>query len=583
MDSAKKIELEKLLGELCNGTSTAQQEADLRQILLASDEAQQFYIDYLNTHADMVAFARQGIPALMSGTTDALSDNDISDMDSVQPPISLADETHLPKLESSPTRFPLTSMALWGTVACIGLVFASWWYGNPFVTSPAGNNSPAVAGAPADTENEKKSPLYIAQLVKFSGDVVWRNNTYPSEFLLRLRRGDRIDIETGVVEVEYYSGAVLTLKGPCSFVATGESSARLEEGRLTGKVSGGDFFVTTPTAKVIDLGTEFGVSIDAKNQTDVFVFDGKVEVVSDMVPKATKKSVMLTEGMTAKVDAEGSIGETDDFDVDGDTAFVRQNEVSLFGADGEISLVDLFSANSNVQSRLSGMIAPDSGEADQNPWLRDDGPGYRISNGYQKTQWHPFVDGVFIPAIVGEYSQSTSGGHTVDLPRTSGRTWGPIWSRRKIGRSNGDASVEDYWGTKTLDGVVKKLDTCKTGLIGMHANVGLSFDLNAIRKSGHQPRRLKVTVENLDNSLVKDPEWAEQWRFDADFQVFVDGKLSASRMNFARVDGAMELVVDLGPQARFLTLVSTDSGGPFENTEGFDHVVLMDPILELTD
>ena len=77
------------------------------------------------------------------------------------------------------------------------------------------------------------------------------------------------------------------------------------------------------------------------------------------------------------------------------------------------------------------VIAADTGESDQHPWLRTDGPGYSMSTGYHTTQWHPFVDGVFVPAAVGVDTLLDSSGNRVDLPESTGRTWGPIWSRRQ--------------------------------------------------------------------------------------------------------------------------------------------------------
>ena len=59
---------------------------------------------------------------------------------------------------------------------------------------------------------------------------------------------------------------------------TGPAGGTLESGRLTGKVDDGKFWLTTPTAKVIDLGTEFGVTVGPTSNTDVCVFDGEVQV-----------------------------------------------------------------------------------------------------------------------------------------------------------------------------------------------------------------------------------------------------------------------------------------------------------------
>lgn len=105
---------------------------------------------------------------------------------------------------------------------------------------------------------------------------------------------------------------------------------------------------------------------------------------------------------------------------------------------------------------------------------------------------------------------------------------------------------------------------------------------------GVRPVKFRTIVENLENSIargmshLRSPEWALSKRFYADFQVVVDGELRASRIDFTRADGEIEIQVDLFQKDRFLTLASTDGGGKIA-VDGFDRVVLVDPTLELAE
>ncbi|MCM2374914.1 hypothetical protein [Aporhodopirellula aestuarii] len=421
------------------------------------------------------------------------------------------------------------------------------------------------------------STNYIARITKISPGVVWGKGASESEFLLRTVEGDSIDVRQGLVELEYYSAAKIILHGPCVFVTSGANSGRLEEGRITGRVDGDRFHLMTPTATVIDLGTELGVSLSETAETNVHVFDGEVEVRSEHSGDGATSSVSLTQGMSARVDRHGAIEHAE---LENTGSYIREFPSDPHSDPSLISLVDVFCATSPNHVNLSGVIAPDSGEPDRRPWLDEDGPGHRYSAGLQVTAWHPFIDSVFIPWNDGVDLDIDSMSNRVDLPESQGRTWGPIWARRKINGSNLNYRVEDFWGTLTLDVVMERLSKSEIGMIGMHANVGFSVDLREVRQLGGTPRQFSGIVANLDNSKIKDAdatEWLNANRFSADFRVFVDGKLRASRLDFTRADGELELSVDLQPTDRFLTLISTDA----DSFDGFDHVVLIDPVLRL--
>ncbi|TWT80790.1 FecR protein [Planctomycetes bacterium CA13] len=479
---------------------------------------------------------------------------------------------------------PFSSITWLSVVAATLLIGVTLgWYWLPLMQTTAENKSvteivPAVKNAPTTDDAVDSEPLYVAQITSVTTDVVWGKGTAAADFLLRVRRGDRLEIETGLVHVEYFSGAKLIINGPSTFVTTGIHSGRLERGQVTGKVEGGDFLLTTPSARVLDLGTEFGVAVNDANGTDVCVFDGEVEVLSDLAGSESRRPVSLTEGMSARVDHEGDINQALAVDT---KQFTREFPGTLSRDASQISLVDLLSATSENHFRLAGVIAADTGAPDQNPWLKNDGPGNSLSRDYQRTFWHPYVDGVFIPTESGTNTQLDSLNHQVNLPNSSGQTWGPIWSRRKINGPSAMVVLDDYWGTETLEHVIKRLDHCNTGMIGIHSNAGVTFDLDAVRRHAGSPTEFSGILSNLDNSELRratpDPNWLKKKHFSADFRVFVDGELRASRLDFSRADGEMTISVKLTDEDRFLTFVSTD----FDTFNGFDHVVVIDPVLNL--
>lgn len=109
-------------------------------------------------------------------------------------------------------------------------------------------------------------------------DPVWER-----EDTIGARLGDEaIRLLAGEVEVTFDSGAVVTLRGPVEFQPRSAGQLLLKHGRLSATVPqpATGFTVNTPTAEVVDLGTEFDVNVKQTGESDVLVRKGVVEVGS---------------------------------------------------------------------------------------------------------------------------------------------------------------------------------------------------------------------------------------------------------------------------------------------------------------
>ncbi len=97
-----------------------------------------------------------------------------------------------------------------------------------------------------------------------------------------MRAGKTLRLERGLAEIEFEKGARVILQGPAGIELVSGSCARLFHGTLTARVSKGaiGFTVLSPRGKVVDLGTEFGLSVDQRGATTVRVFAGEVEAFS---------------------------------------------------------------------------------------------------------------------------------------------------------------------------------------------------------------------------------------------------------------------------------------------------------------
>lgn len=124
----------------------------------------------------------------------------------------------------------------------------------------------------------------------------------------RLAPGERVGkghlrLAAGVVRLDFAKDVRLTLEGPADLELIGPGETRLHSGKLTANVppDGIGFQVHTELAKVVDLGTTFGVSVATNGATDVAVYEGLVAVTS----LASREEKVIEEGSEVTVN-EGS-------------------------------------------------------------------------------------------------------------------------------------------------------------------------------------------------------------------------------------------------------------------------------------
>lgn len=234
----------------------------------------------------------------------------------------------------------------------------------------------------------------------------------------------------------------------------------------------------------------------------------------------------------------------------------RRNAIdhSLARLEGKgISLADLVGGGNGTGSgKYRQGIDPRSGVVQ----TRDFGDLANVKvNHFTKTKL-PFIDGVFIPDGQGRKAVipvSSTGITVTGLPTTSGKAWDAI--------RNGPVGSQH-------SPVAGGIDFTKDGhsLLGLHANAGITFDLDAIRKtSGEKGMRFTAKLAYFG---AEGPHAADVW-------VFVDGVKVFEARGLGRKDGLRDLDLALPVKARFLTLVSGDGG----NGYGHDQVGFGDPRL----
>ena len=97
-----------------------------------------------------------------------------------------------------------------------------------------------------------------------------------------------LDLATGTVQLRLENGALVTLTAPVAAEFISPLRVRVQRGQLTADVSGGGkgFVVEANGAEVVDLGTQFGVKVREKGETDVVVFEGEVQLQKASISKS---------------------------------------------------------------------------------------------------------------------------------------------------------------------------------------------------------------------------------------------------------------------------------------------------------
>lgn len=416
---------------------------------------------------------------------------------------------------------------------------------------------------------------FAARIVSMSENTLWAPDAGPRDFLMRLSAGEQLTLTKGVVKLEFASKAFAVLTSPAELEILGPGEVLLHQGKLTGRSEEGDFIVRTPSAYVVDVGTAFGVSVNGRMETDIIVFDGEVHVQRT---SASERKVRLTSGMSIHADESG-LGESS---TDMDQALFNREfngERPSNLAPNELSLVDIVCGSARGEYRSAGSIDPEMGTWSTLPWSETKGVRGRVGHGkVVPVNWNPWVHGIFVPTNRGGELVVDLNGGTVDAPAISGGAWGSVWARRHIDRqldplaSKVDKDAEGFWGAGTTTALFDRSRWVRDGIVGMHANVGITIDLEAIRKEHESSlQSFRGVLAHLEKSHVSQPFHPQA---QTTFQVYVDGELRYERKDFCRLDGDAMFGAELHDDDRFLSLIVLDSNdGPI-----YDRVILMDPV-----
>jgi hypothetical protein len=248
------MELTELCNALVDGALNDAQRARLPTMLAASEEARRYYIRFTGLSASLHQYA--------------------GEMQSEAPDVVV----EMPRLWQR-TGFWWSLGSLAAAAAIVGAV----WFGTV--------NNPALAEEGGD---------FVAQVTGVRDCPL--NPGDP------LRRGQRLELTQGAVEIAFDCGAQITLEGPAVLHLNSAWGATLQRGTLKANVPAEaiGFRISNPAVDVVDLGTEFSLVAGPADTAELFVLKGKVEATPREQP-----AILMQEQQSRRFSPTGSSDVTD--------------------------------------------------------------------------------------------------------------------------------------------------------------------------------------------------------------------------------------------------------------------------------
>jgi hypothetical protein len=385
--------------------------------------------------------------------------------------------------------------------------------------------------------------------------------------------GQSLLLREGCAEFKFNNHARITIEGPSEFQFLAEDQIKLIYGRLYAVVprEAIGFTVKTPSAQIVDLGTEFGVQTDFRGDTSLHVLKGKTVLIAG--DRSNKVSVEVGEGAAKRVlsttQTVSDIACNADLfvrQIDSDTRFMWRGEAHL-------CVADIIAGGSGF-----GRVRPLTGLcAATGRYTSSIDRGVRRSaDVYNLVPGSTFIDGVFVPD--GNQDGTivvTSAGDTFRCPDTQGMI------SHEITVYTGDIQERQ----PTISPAVFDGHTYRNNAVVMlHSNAGITFDLQAIRQS---LPGLEVTSFQAFGGLSEALSAVKTQLPDVDFWIVVDGEVRYEKTGLMLEDHKVSFDIELGPEDRFLTLIVTDGFRPGEASRDYaawnnDFFYLVEPKLQIT-
>jgi len=388
-----------LIEEALNGTIEKQELLRFQQILRSDSQARTYYIEYIHLYSDLIhQFASREIDTIVDFTGcpegskagfdstiwELLSQEEVTAPECVITPVVqpvLRELDYHIEREKTNTKISKRSLftAIFSAAALIFILV--------LVNLPTHLSEPPEIAIVADSIDAQWDPTLQEIHV---GDSLY-NNTDDFRHLL-----------SGLVTLRYAQGVEIVIEGPAQFLCTSQRDFYMRFGRAVAHVpkqmSG--FTLKTPSARVVDLGTEFGIDVDMDGQAIVQMYQGKASLVSRGYERDRMQQI-LTCGQARKVNPKTAQIEKVEMQPN---LFVRKidSKSNIIWSGQMLSLADIVGNGDGFGTGAleAGIIfSQEKGEMidfKDNELVDEHMQKERKSPAFDLIE-HPYIDAVFVP------------------------------------------------------------------------------------------------------------------------------------------------------------------------------------------
>jgi Concanavalin A-like lectin/glucanases superfamily len=294
-----------LLSDLVDGSLTAAQTARLRELLRDDPGAQDLYLGFMGVHAQLhLDYGGGATPVAMPGW---------SSMPLTAPsfpPIGLAPNGgaapgNLARGAAGHTSFWRQALAFAGGLlaAILACVAVAWYWSRDRRGNAVVNPAKATTGDVAHRPLRIGADDGFAMVAKLDA-VAWERAEGPHP-----REGDvlaagRLGLRSGRLMLAFLNGVMLTIEGPADLELVSIDRVICHRGKIRTHVPPGaeGFVVASQGSKVTDLGTDFGLNVEADGRARMMVFEGSADASVLKASGAAQRNRSITAHRALEID-----------------------------------------------------------------------------------------------------------------------------------------------------------------------------------------------------------------------------------------------------------------------------------------
>lgn len=562
---AQEKELYALVSALHEGYITEAGLEQLDQLIVSNPDARRLYIHYMKMCGYLRVF--QLAAACDKENDSAILPASVPQFGNVKDPLLwhalAADERNAPVAESPKKSEP---QALIGNIRDRKLMFKTNRKNFPLSVWISLMSMAAMLLIIALVYVNPPVGYEVATVIDSIG-AEWSFSLEPQKGTRLPASSEKIQLRQGIVKIQSDKGVEIVVEAPAQFRFTNLDEVAMDRGRLVAMVpgSGNGFTVQTGNSKIIDLGTKFGVYADPEGETELHMFKGKTVVIAGQGGQP-KRTLEVNGGHAVRLDDTGQTVEDISVqngsfahDIDSQTGMVWRGQ-------RVINLADVVGGGSGFGTGIKDVgVDVSTGLIGKSQNVTK-----KRSNEFIAVGDNVFIDGVFVPNGASPQVVTSQGHLFEDCPPTGGYCHANVLNTPSLFYSANTKTSFPIYLDKT------NYSLAENPCILMHANAGITFDLNQYRSrfSWVKISRFQTKV-GLSETV---PNY-----YEADFWILVDGRVRAHNAESMRPGRVETVAIEIGENDRFLTLIAGDGSTHGQTQDkyriGYDWCVFGHPFL----